>query len=512
MYSNPTAILLPSINYRWVFLASLLVSLWLIALDPLVNRDAIIYLRTADAYLDGGFVAAQQLFGRPFLPISIALIHQVSGLPLLYAGLLITSLCYALLCTGFVATVHALGGDRRVQYIAAFIVLSHPMINQARSDIMRDPAFWALIIMAFRELILYVRNPSMASRLRWFGYVSLAILFRFEGLFFAIFAPLALLFTRNLAHKLRHCLYLLVPQILAVTALLIAIALYKNHLVADSSVFPAIVSYFDKLLALPGDFAALAIQVGEPMLVHSSREDAPLALATGLIAVLLINLVRAITWPWALVLLWGRRAGTFGRISADDAVILRFHIVISLSYLALFMLINRFMLERYSNQLVILLLLYLPFALSALYNSGGYKRYLAISLLVIMSLDTLHTGDRDKAFINTATQWVKATTPATSRVLANEPYIAYFSERSVDWNALLHIRADFDAFISKPQLWGDTNYMVIYLKKKQYAAWQTFLEANALVELRTFDGADKGMVSVVEIHPATPARPSEPSY
>ena len=77
---NPAAI-----DYRVVAALSLLLSLWLIAIDPVLNRDAILYLRTADAYLQGGFAASQQLFERPALSICLALLHQFTGLPLVYA-------------------------------------------------------------------------------------------------------------------------------------------------------------------------------------------------------------------------------------------------------------------------------------------------------------------------------------------------------------------------------------------------------------------------------------------
>ena len=139
------------IDYRWIVLASLLLSGWLIAIDPLLNRDAIIYLRSADAYLRDGFVASQQLFDRPLISICFALLHKWTGLPLEWAGQLLNSLFYALFCATFVATVHTLGGDRRVQLFAAVVVLSHPMLNDYRSSIVRDPAYWAFIVLSLRR-------------------------------------------------------------------------------------------------------------------------------------------------------------------------------------------------------------------------------------------------------------------------------------------------------------------------------------------------------------------------
>ena len=57
----------PNLDLRIVFGLSLLLSLWLIYIDPLINRDGIIYLRAAEAYLQDGLLASQAIFGRPLL-------------------------------------------------------------------------------------------------------------------------------------------------------------------------------------------------------------------------------------------------------------------------------------------------------------------------------------------------------------------------------------------------------------------------------------------------------------
>ena len=290
-----------NLDCRLVAAASLLLSLWLIAIDPLVNRDAIIYLRSADAYLQHGFVASQELFGRPLISICFATIHQLTGIPLLYAGQLLNSIFYALLCVGFVATVRALGGDRRVQLIAAVVILSHPILNDHRSSIMRDPAYWAFIMLAFRELLLYSRAPSLGGQLRWFAYVAIASLFRFEGLFFAVLAPLSLLAMRNSQHKWQLCLRLWLPQAIVVGIALGTALFVKSNMDPSARLFPAIERYIRKLFSLPDAFAELSASVGETMLAFSSREDATLALVSGLAAVLVINILRAILWPWVLV-------------------------------------------------------------------------------------------------------------------------------------------------------------------------------------------------------------------
>ncbi|QFU74215.1 hypothetical protein EY643_00335 [Halioglobus maricola] len=501
MHPNATSTYLPHLDYRWVFGASLILSAWLIAMDPLINRDAIIYLRAADAYLQHGFAASQQEFGRPLLSICIALIHKWTGLPILWAGQILTTLFYAVLCTGFVAVIHVLGGDRRVQLIGAVVVLSHPMLNHLRSSIMRDPIYWALLLLAFRELLLYLRNPALKYQIRWFSYIVLASLFRFEGLFFAALAPLALLFTRNLDQRLRHSLQLLVPQLVAIVAAGGGILLYHRSIGDNTTLFPAIERYLDRLQAFPDHFTTLSRNAGEAMLEFTALEDASIAVIAGLSAILAINICRAITWPWMIVLIWGRLSGMLGRLRRDDVTLLRAHALIALLYLALFMLINRFMLERYSMQLVLFLLLYLPFLLNTLWGAGGWRKAIVLVLLVGMSLDTVVTGDRDKLFVRDATEWVRENTATDVSIASNEKYIAYFSERTFDWSTALGQEFKLDALVAKKRNWQSKDYLVIYVRNRHEQQWANFLTANQLRETKTFasDNPKKGRVAIVPV-------------
>lgn len=502
MYSNPPANPLPHIDYRWVILASFLLSAWLIFLDPLVNRDAIIYLRAADAYLQDGFAASQELFGRPILSILMAWLHQLTGIPMVYAGLAITAFFYAAMCAGFVSIVHILGGDRTVQVIAAIVILSHPLLNTSRSSILRDPAYWALLILAFRELLLYLRNPALHHQLRWFAYVMLAALFRFEGIFVAVFAPLALLFARDLPQCGRHFLRLWLPPLLATGAALAAFLAYQLNARPDDAVFPSINTYLERLAELPEQFSVVAADTAQPLLEFTSREDASVAVVAALLAILLLNIGRAATWVWIVTLAYGLRARLLERLRRDDATLLLAHALIILAYLAAFVLINRFMLERYTKPLVVFLLLCIPFILSVLWHAGGWRRVIVILLLAGMSADTLHNNHRDKIFVREATEWVRENTPADSVLVTNEKYIAYFSEREVNWPVLQGIQFRLEDILDNRQLWRRSDYLVMYLKDNRLEAWQAWLEEHSLEELRSFESGRKGRVSIVALERA----------
>ncbi|PLW70825.1 hypothetical protein [Pseudohalioglobus lutimaris] len=490
-----------NIRYRWIIAASLLLSIWLIWLDPLINRDAIIYLRAAEAYLRDGVAASQQIFGRPLLPICIATLHQLTGIPLLYAGLLITTAFYVVLCVAFVDTVRVLGGKRSVQLIAAIVILSHPWINHTRASIMRDPIYLAFVVLSLREMLLFIHAPGMTRQLRWVTYIVLATLFRFEGVFLAAMAPLALLFTREVDQPRRRCMQLLVPQLLLCGLGVVALYSYQKLNPAAPVLFPGIGLYLERLLAFPHTFAELARQSAEPMLMFTARDDAPIAAVAALAAVLILNLCRAITWPWVIVLLWGARAGIGHRFRRDDLVLIYGYLFITLAYLSTFVAINRFMLERYTSQAAIFLLLFLPFFLSSLWHRGSWKKYLVLAVLLGTSADTLHSNTRDKVFIVNATRWVAENTPADASLVTNEKYIAHFSRRDADWESLQRKRFKLETILDTPALWQKCDYLVMYLKRTQEPRWQQFLQENGFQELKSFQGRRKGRAVIVATAP-----------
>ena len=500
--SAPTAAPGTPVDYRWLAAASLLLSLWLIATDPLINRDAIIYLRTAETYLQNGFGASQQLFGRPLLSILFATVHQVTGLPLVYAGLLVNSLFYALLCVAFVATLHTLGGDRRVQLIGAIVILSHPVLNEHRSSIMRDPAFLAMLVLSLRELLLYARDPRAAHQLRWLGCILLATLFRFEGLFFALLAPLSLLCCRDLPRRLHHCLRMLLPPFLVAALSAAALALYQSGLDPGARVFPGIGHYLDQLADFPSRFGATASASAELMLEFTAREDASLALLAALMAILLLNICRALTWPWVITLLWGWRARLQTRLRRDDHRVLLVHLCISLAYLVAFTLINRFMLERYAIHLVVFLLLYLAFILNALWQAGSrqaLRRWVVAALLLVMTLDTLHNRNHEKAFVRDATEWLAANAPPGATLVSNEHYLAYFSGLSVDWREAEYRGFDLRRILASPDFWRTRDYLAMRVRREDQEAWEAFLRRYSLQETAVFDGGRHGKVSIVAL-------------
>ncbi len=491
----------PPVDLRVIAALSLLLSLWLILIEPVINRDAIIYLRTAEAYLHDGALASFAIFDRPFLSIIMALLHQLTGLSLLHSGLVLSAVFYAVLSTAFVSIVRLLGGNRRVQIIAAIVILSHPMIGAGRDSIMRDAPFWAFSLLAFRTLLLYVRQPALKYNFQWFSFIVIATLFRFEGLFFAALAPVAVFTAASYDMRLKVSLRLLILPVVAMVIAGVAILLVQNTLPPGSHLFPNIASYVGKLRALPDGFAQLTTATADTLLVFSAKEDASIAAVAGLAAILLANLARAIMLPYVVVLIWGKVQHLENVIPRQFRYLINAHLVIALFYLGLFTLSNRFILERYCHIFTIFVALYLPFLVNAAWapQRKPLTKILAALVLVGMVIDVAGSSGHRKVYKKDATQWLVSNTPETASIVSNSKYIAYFSGRETDWRNLGAITFRASELATKPALWRSADYIVVKVKPREFGRWAQFLEDNSLLELKAFPGKSHGKISIVKV-------------
>ena len=489
------------VDLRVVAAVSLLLSLWLILIEPIINRDAIIYLRTADAYLHDGLLASFAIFDRPFLSIIMAVLHQLTGLSLLHCGLILSAASYAALSAAFVSIVRLLGGDRTVQIIAAIVILSHPLIAAGRDSIMRDPPFWAFSLLAFRALLLYMRQPILKYQLQWFVFIGFASLFRFEGVFFAVLAPLAVFFAAERTHRLRLALRLLALPLAAISVLGVATIFVQTTLLPGSHLFPDIAHYVGKLLAFPQTFAQISTETADALLFFSAKEDGSTAAIAGLAAVLLLHLCRALMWPYIFVLIWGKNQNLHKVIPVQPRRLLNSHLIIGLIYLSLFMLTNRFMLERYAHIFTIFVALYLPFILNAAITPGRkpVTKALAILILVGMSIDVSGSLGSRKIYLREASQWLISNTHEDATIVSNSKYVAYFSDRETDWGNFTGFSFRPADLGKRPALWRDVDYIVVKIRPDEFDQWSAFLKQNSMTELQTFQGGRHGKIGIVKV-------------
>lgn len=482
-------------NPRVVAVLSFLLSAWLIHIDPVVNRDGILYLRTADAFVDGGMAAGFALFDRPLLPFAFALLHELTGLSLLTSAHVLISLLYAGLSVSFLHAVRVLGGNRQVQLIAVLLILAHPIINDYRSSIMRDPGYWMFSLLAMLELLHYSRQPSNVTSLRWLAYMGMAVLFRFEGTLLALMTPLALLWTMQvpLLRRLRYMLQLQLPVAAVSAMVLVAVGITP-----EESLLPHINNYANNLLYFSDVIDNIAQRVGPELLRESAVEHARTAVFGGLVAIFLRNLVFAMPILLAVVLAAGWWRGWLGRIPRDAIFILNTHVAACASYLLVFTFTNQFMLERYVSQIVIFLLLYVSFAGQGMWSEQRFRtpiRALAVLFSVLMIGDILHNNDYRKAYVEEATKWLRASTPHNATLLATDKHIAYFSERRVDWSIPQNL--SINEMITQ-NLWQRHQYIALSINRGSLGHLQALYSHPELRVLKSFTNDRLDTVIVLE--------------
>ncbi|MCK9469284.1 MAG: hypothetical protein M0Q49_07690 [Porticoccaceae bacterium] len=414
---------------------SLLVSAWLIALDPVLDNDGVLYLVAAETFVAEGFLASVDIYQWPFLQLLIGSLHALTGLETVTAGLLIVSLCYALLAAAFVRTVKEMGGSPLTQLLAALIVVFHSQLGADRSSITRDAGMLAFMLLALVELIRYGKTGHWRHVGQWTLCVSAAFLFRVEVLSIALLSPLGLLLLGELplrTRAVRLAKLLVLPCALLAGSVIALQALSPDLLESlkvaeDLGIFQRETLHFSQRLGrMAGQLA------GSGLLRHTSVNDAAWGVAAVMAALFTLNLVRALTLPYALILLQQWRSKKLLHLCPVSDRLIKVHLGIIVIYQMAFIFFYQFSLGRYSLQIAILLLLYLPFVLSRWWQGASrpLTRILIVVLLCGYAIDALVNSRYKKAYIAEAAVWLRDTPLADGiDVVSNNHHIAYKSGR-----------------------------------------------------------------------------------
>lgn len=172
---------------RATFLASLLLSL-VARLGSTLNRDGMLYVKGAQAFLDGGFAAAREVFNWPFLSIAMAIAGRLTGLGPEAAGFLLNALFMAGACALMVACIARRTPE--LSWLGAFVVLALPGLNEYRNELLREYGCWFFVMLAFWLALRWAERPRWPSALALQAALAGAALFRPEAL--ALFPALLL--------------------------------------------------------------------------------------------------------------------------------------------------------------------------------------------------------------------------------------------------------------------------------------------------------------------------------
>ena len=414
-----------------VVIVNIILSAWMIFLTPTINDDGILYLLTGQTFLDTGFSEALSTYRWPFYSIAFATLSDVSPLSLVNAGHIITTAGFIVMSYAFTLIVAEMGGDRKTQLIALFVILFQPLYANYRASLIRDPIFLGFMLLTLVELIRYSKKPSNKTISIWMLYVGISFLARPEALIIALLSPLGLLLNIHKSFKERLKSVGKFTLIPLATLTIIASTLYAlfPETITNTKPIDDAHIYFDMIGSLHQKIEGIALNVSEHALKHSSKRDAVFVTYVMFFSIFLINVFSALTPPYIALLLYGLFSKIDLKIYQPAIKLLIVFMAIISSYLLVFTFSRQFSLERYSFHLVILLMLYIPFIVNRLSHNNRHKmiKYAVIIIASGYFLDTVLNTNYKKDYIADAAHWTKEN-KGSNTLVTNIGYIACFGQ------------------------------------------------------------------------------------
>lgn len=410
-------------------LASLLLSLAAVYFDDLINRDGILYIDTASAYLQGGLDEASKLYNWPFFSIIIAYSHKLTTLPLQTNAYFITILLFVLLNDTLVRISHKLLPNKKQIFIAALFLLCFQPINEYRDFIIRDIGYWAFASLSLYYLILFIETPTLKTATLWQLVAIAAVLFRLEGVLLLLGLPLFLFVIQKPSDGLKHYLTLnfLFIVILPLT-LLITLSSYDKH--AAFSKIDSI-SYYTNIDGVLSTLNKSTLTLKTKILNKYSEDYAGLILISGLIIMLFYKLLEALGIGYIALYLtgWKKKLSTQPSTTPN---LLYYFLALNIFILVVFILHQHFITTRYTVlTLITLLLLMLPILCSlvekAWITKNRFILFISGFILFFYLADSLIQSS-SKTYIKNTAIWAAENLPKESKILTDDKVIEYYSK------------------------------------------------------------------------------------
>ncbi len=475
-------------------ICSILFSIWSILHLDLVNNDAIIYLRTAEVYTQGGFSAALQTYGWPFYSIFIAWINKISFLSYQQSAYLLNSVLFIVICYAFIKLIQLMGANTRVQWWSTILILAYPQLNNYRNFIIRDIGYWAFYLLAIVALASYSKQRKNIYLFLWTFFIIMATLFRVEGIFFFLLAPIAFLFIQGNI-KLQRVVDLLKFEAIPILGLfaVMGVMLTDNSFMHYAGRLATIILEFGQLInAIVSALIMKKDLMATSILNVFSAGSAWSFLIAGLIAYYLIKIISATNILLLLTSAFSMRNKCLPQNKMMSVLVV--FIVINFLVTLIFLLQQFFMVSRYLVPLSLLLILPAPFAFEHLWqqkvllikNTLRLQRVgLVVLMLYLLCSGLLHFG-YSKQYIYDAAIWVEQNLPKDKRIYSNNRQILYYAHvKSVNWQEFEQNGAD-DFSLINPSTLKNFDYLVLRVAHKNMAKLSSRMQGINVVPIKIF--------------------------
>jgi hypothetical protein len=190
--------------YGVALLTSILLSFLICYRNLVINPDGICYLLSAQVIGSASIRDAMHFCPQaqwPFYSTLIYALVQISHLSFAASAHVLNGLFSLASVITFILIIKELGGDRRILWLAAGVILLNHQFNVLRVDIIRDHGFWAFYLISIYLLLKFFREPKWTTALAWNASLVIATLFRIEGAVFLLAMPFISWFHLSLDRK-----------------------------------------------------------------------------------------------------------------------------------------------------------------------------------------------------------------------------------------------------------------------------------------------------------------------
>jgi hypothetical protein len=416
---------------RLAAVAVLISMAFAMAMGEIINRDGVIYVRAAQAFVDRGLAAAMAVYNWPTYSILFGMLSQWTGLPLEVAARLVNTGLMLLLVDSFIRLSHELDEASPRPWMAALVILSFPPLDH-RLEIYRDWGYLAFALCAFVFLTRFwqAREGRARDAMAWQLAMFAAFLFRVEAAALIALAPLGLLLQRR-PWALRGQRFLLANG-LVILLLLAGIALVAAGRMPVGKIQDLFL-YLD-LNKVSGAFNEAARQIALHALNKYSDDFAGHILAGGIVAMVAWMTLDNLGGLLILLTCFGLYRH---RLPATEGYRLVYWLIaIALATLLVFIATRLITVSRYA-----LLASLLVLAVTAHYAARfpAHRRdealptkglrWLTVAGLIAGTAINLTALPDYKGYVREAGLWLRDAVPASTRILSNDSIIEYYAGR-----------------------------------------------------------------------------------
>ncbi len=415
-------------------LATILFELLAIYSGRLINVDGILYLRSADAFLNHDYTLAYTIYRWPLYSILIAFVSQLSHSSLMTAAYLVNGFFQVLLTLSLLQLIKQLGGNRRCQWFLLGLILIHPNLHHYRHYVIRDFGYWACLFLGMSQWITAM-NYQRSVYYLW-GAVSLllATAFRIEGLIFALLLPLSVLCCRHLKNRLQALSLGWLPLGAIVSAILVWAYWHQNIDLRQVGRIDHVLNVTYALPTIRDNIATIVTEMKSSVLDYQAQHGASVMVIGGLMVLMLFEIIK-VTNPF-LFLLSTYAVKRHFVPKSDAKRVCKIALAINLCILLYFIGTFNFLTGRYVMPISFIILLWAPFTIEHIYqyfcvcrtNTLKYWYYpLTIMVGIGFLIYNLSCWHYNKKYIREAGKWTQRHIQSQQVLISNSAEYLFYS-------------------------------------------------------------------------------------